>query len=394
MNTQTNTSISRLFALAGLTALAPLAIDAYLPAMPTMAEQLGVSIHDIELTLSLFLAGFAAGQLIGGPFSDQVGRRRSIFTGMAVYLAGTIGIIFSSNVEALWLFRIIQAFGGGLAIVNTAAIIRDTSSGVHSARNLAHIAMIMMTAPLLAPLLGAGMLHLTGWRGIFAALLLYGIVLGTVIWRTIPETRREGSAPISAKRRYGEILSHRQAMGYALSQSFSYAGMFAFITASPLVYIEYFGISEASYPLCFGINIIGLMVFNRINVRLLRNYSPATLLRVGQGLQILIISALLIYLWQVSQPTLQAVVTLIAMAFCCQALIVSNASACTIEFFPHSSATAAALLGASGFMFGAISGSLVSFWGDGTPLPMAITMMLCSLTGFTLRELLHLKPAN
>jgi len=178
-----------LILLAALTALAPLAIDAYLPAIPTMAISFASSIHDVELSLSLFLAGFSAGQLIGGPISDHIGRRLTIFAGLLIFALGTLGIILSTSLSGLLLFRIIEAIGGGIAIVNSGAIIRDISSGRDSAKNLSHMALIMMLAPLFAPLIGSTILHLSNWHSIFTFLLCYTLVIAGLIYKNIPETR-------------------------------------------------------------------------------------------------------------------------------------------------------------------------------------------------------------
>jgi DHA1 family bicyclomycin/chloramphenicol resistance-like MFS transporter len=164
---------SLLFLLARLTALAPLAIDAYLPAIPSMAISFGTSIHHVELSLSLFLAGFAVGQLIGGPLSDHFGRRLTIFVGLSIFAFGTLAIIFSSTLNGLLLFRIIEALGGGMAVVNSGAIIRDVSSGRDSAHNLSQMALIMMMVPLLAPAIrnGAFISYQLAWHFCFSTQL-------------------------------------------------------------------------------------------------------------------------------------------------------------------------------------------------------------------------------
>ncbi|NHN38497.1 multidrug effflux MFS transporter [Pseudomaricurvus alcaniphilus] len=394
-NTQPSKSITlaQILILAGLLATAPLAIDAYLPALPAMATSYGVSIHDVELSLSLFLAGFAVGQLVGGPFSDHIGRRISISVGLGIFLLGTLGIIFSPNIESLWLFRVLQAFGGGLAVVNPNAIIRDLSSGLESARNLSHMAIIMMLAPLLAPMIGTAILQLTDWRGIFVFLFIYCALIGLVIAWRLPETRAVQLERPSALNRYWQVISHRHAMGYVATLSLSYASMFAFITASPLLYIDYFGASTALYPFLFGANVLGLMIFNRVNVRLLRSLQPSWILKLGQYLQLLNCALLFAYVSLSDTPQLAPVVCMMVAFFCCQALIVSNATSSAIEYFPRNSATATALLGASGFMAGALSGTAVGLLGDGTPLPMAAIMLTCSLLSLGLRHFLQRRKA-
>ncbi len=375
--------------LAALTAMTPLAIDAYLPAMPDMSAFFNVSIHDTELSLSLFLAGFAVGQIIGGPFSDHFGRRAATGTGISLFCLGTLGIIFSPSIEWVWACRIIEALGGGLAVVNSAAVIRDLSKGQESARHLSNMAIIMMLAPLLAPLIGMLLLHMSGWRLIFDFLLVYGLLIGSTLFFKLPETRLIVSDRPSAFRRYKMVLSNRCAVGFIFSQCFALGGMFAFITGSPSVYMGYFGVSETVYPFLFGINVVSMMFFNRLNLRLLHQYRPQQILSLGQAGQLLTAAVLLLYVSFVQSPSLYLVLPLIVVFIGLMGLIVSNATSSTVEYFPTNSATATALLGAAGFATGAVSGSLVGVLGDGTAWPMSVVMFSCALFAPLLRWLMQ-----
>ncbi len=371
--------------LAALTAMAPLAIDAYLPAMPTMAEQLQIPIHDVELSLSLFLGGFALGQIVGGPLSDQFGRRRIIFTGIGLFIVGSAGIIVSQTIESIWFWRVIQAAGGGLAIVNSSAVIRDISSGRDSARHLSQMAIIMMIAPLMAPIIGMLLLHLAGWQSIFVFLLVYACLLGWLLFRFLPETHQHLANRPSVVRRYLSVLSHRQAMGFLAAQCFSFGGLFTFITASPSVYMGYFGVSETLYPFLFGVNVLVMVAFNRLNMRMLRYHGPAFLLTIGQCLQLIVGLLLLAHVFFTPSPQLWILVVGIMFFIGFQGLTVANAIASTVEFFPQSAATATALLGACGFMTGAASGWLVTAITDGSPLPMILVMSLCAFFGLSFK---------
>lgn len=385
---------SLILLLAALTAMTPLAIDAYLPAMPDMASFFDVSIHDVELSLSLFLAGFALGQIVGGPFSDHFGRRAATGSGISLFCMGTLGIIFSPTMEWVWAWRIVEAFGGGLAVVNSAAVIRDLSKGQESARHLSNMAIIMMMAPLLAPLIGMLLLHLSGWRLIFDFLLVYGLVIGSTLFFKLPETRLIVRDRPNAFRRYKMVLSNRCAVGFIFSQCFALGGMFAFITGSPAVYIGFFGVSETLYPFLFGINVVAMMFFNRLNLRLLHHYRPQQLLSVGQAGQLLTASVLLLYISFSESPSLYLVVPLMIGFIGIMGLIVSNATSSTVEYFPTNSATATALLGASGFASGAVSGSLVGLLGDGSAWPMAVVMFSCALLAPLLRILMQYRPTE
>jgi len=276
-----------------------------------------------------------------------------------------------------------------MAIVNSGAIIRDVSSGRDSARNLSQMALIMMMAPLLAPVIGMTLLQITGWHGIFVFLLIYTVIITFLIYKNIPETRAKNKHRPSALQRYLAVLKHRQALGYLFALCFAYGGMFAFITGSPSVYMGFFKISETVYPLFFGANIVTMILANRVNVRLLRYYNSSHLLSLGQSIQLVTGFTLLSYVSMVDDPQLAIVVGLVMLFVGSQSFIVSNATSSTIEFFPNNSGTASALLGASGFATGALSGSLVGLLGDGTPLPMAMVMTGCIVMGITLRFIMQ-----
>ncbi len=388
--TDTNYPILKmLFIIAALTALAPLTIDAYLPAIPTMADSFTTSIHNIELSLSLFLAGFSIGQLLGGPLSDQIGRRSTIFIGLTIFSWGSIGIIIGTTLTELLIFRVIEALGGGLAIVNSSAIIRDISSGRDNARNMSHMALIMMLAPLLAPMIGSVILHFSNWHSIFIFLVCYALIVAVFIYIYIPETRIVNHHKINAFKRYWMVLKHRQALGYIFSLCFAYGGMFAFITASPSVYMGFFGLSSSIYPFFFGANIVSMVLANRLNILLLYKYSPDRILWLGQLIQLITGSILLVYVLLATELNLYLFVSLVMLFVGAQGFIVSNATSSAIEFFPTNSGTASALIGASGFAMGAITGTLVGILGDGTPFPMALIMMGCIVLGVVMRIILQ-----
>lgn len=383
---QNTLSISRLLImLAAMVALAPFAIDTYLPAMLGIADDFTVSVHDVELTLSLFLGGFAAGQIIGGPFSDHFGRRFSTLTGLSLFIVGTLGITLSTNIQMMWLLRVVQAIGGGLVVVNSPAVIRDISSGHDSARYLSRMAVIMMMAPLLAPMIGTLILQVGSWRAIFVFLLVYSLLILLATSTRLPETRIPHPERPSVLSRYLDVFTHRRALAYIFSQSFSYGGMFAFITGSAAVYMGYFEVSKNVYPFLFGANVVTMVLSNRLNLKLLHHFAPKNLLSLGQAIQVVAGLLLVGYTALSDQPQLTVYVILVVVFIGMQGLIVANATASTIEFFPHNSATATALLGALGFITGSVSGTMVGVLGDGSALPMAEVMLVCAIAGPVMR---------
>lgn len=375
--------------LAALVALGPLAIDAYLPAIPMMAEDLNTSLHTIELTLSLFLLGFAGGQLIGGPLSDRHGRRLTISIGLTLFMLGSLATALGPTVEVLWVGRVLQAFGGGMGVVNTMAMVRDRYSGRESAQVLSQIVTILMIAPLAAPFIGSFLLLFTDWRAIFLFLFVYAALLLIVLRRQLPETRlAEHVTIINPLRRYLGVLKNRQALAFLCSVAMANAGMFAFITGSPGVYMGHFNASEFLYPFLFGANIIALAISNQLNVRLLRRFEAKHILQIGQYLQLA--TGLVMFLSVLWLPlTLWTLVPMIMIFISMQGFIVANGMSSATDYFPHSAATATALISASGFTAGAISGSLVGMLGNGSPLAMLSVMAMCPLLGIILRSLLQ-----
>lgn len=375
--------------LAALTALAPLAVDAYLPAFPTMADDFNVPVQRIELTLSVFLIGFAFGQLTGGPFSDHFGRRTAIFSGLVLFLLGSIGIVMGSSLETLWASRFLQALGGGMSIVNSSAIVRDIYKGADSARAMSRISAIMMVAPMLAPFLGSAILHLGSWRIIFVILAIYAVALLLTLKVHLPETRQLNGLPsLSPFKRYRQILTHRRALGYLMSVALGYGAMFAFITGSSSVYMAHFGVSLALFPVLFGANVVMLLIFNKINARIVHRYTPKRLLALAQYTQIFIGLSLL-SLMTLSEISLWQMVLGIMLFIGLQGFIVSNGTASTLEYFPQSAATATALIGATGFTLGGLSGAVIGIFGDGSPLFLMLIMTASVICGVVLRKSLH-----
>lgn len=380
--------------LAALVALGPLAIDAYLPAIPKMAADLGTSLHQIELTLSLFLLGFAAGQLFGGPFSDRYGRRLTILIGLSLFMAGSLLTAFGTVIEVLWLGRLLQAFGGGMGVVNTMAMVRDRYEGQQSAQVLSQIVTILMIAPLAAPFIGSFLLLFADWRAIFLFLFAYAALLLLVLRRNLPETQdRANISMINPLRRYLGVLKSRPALAFLFTVAMANAAMFAFITGSPGVYMGYYGASETLYPFLFGANILSLTVANQVNIRLLRRFPARKILAIAQISQGIIGTVMLVsLLWL--PLTLFGLVPLIMLFVGMQGFIIANGMSSATEYFPHSAATATALISASGFTLGAVSGALVGAIGDGSPLAMVGVMAICPYLGFVLRIWLQRHKPN
>ncbi|MCE8015710.1 Bcr/CflA family multidrug efflux MFS transporter [Halomonas sp. MCCC 1A17488] len=365
------------------TALAPFAIDAYLPAMAALADSIGASIHHTELSLSAFLAGFALGQLLFGPLSDRVGRKPVLLGGLVAFLLASLVITSVDSLSELLAWRFVQALGGGATVVNSAAIVRDCFSGREAAKVMSTMAIIMLLAPLVAPVVGSGLLYLGDWWLIFVFLAGYAAFLMWLMGTRLPETRDPG-APAASPRQmlgnYASVLRHREAMGYVCAASMSFAGLFAFITASPFLYLEHYGLSPGHYPLVFGVNVVTMAASNRLNIRLLRWRSPQQNLRLGLAIQLTAASGLAL-LVATGLESLWSVVPLVMLFAGTIGLVAPNAISSLLDHFHHMSATAAALQGSIQFSCGALAGVLVGAFQIDSAWPMVATMLGASLAG-------------
>ncbi len=369
--------------VAANTALAPFAIDAYLPAMAALADSVGASIHRTELSLSSFLAGFALGQLLFGPLSDRIGRKPVLLGGLVVFLLASLAITTVGSLTELLAWRFVQAIGGGATVVNSVAIVRDCFQGREAARVMSTMAIIMLMAPLVAPVVGSALLYLGDWRLIFIFLACYAAFLMWLLSTRLPETRAPGSPTASPRQvlaNYASVLRHREAMGYVCAASMSFAGLFAFITASPFLYLEHFGLSPGLYPLVFGVNVVAMVASNRLNIRLLRRRSPQQNLRLGLAIQLGAATGLVLVVAS-GLESLWTMVPLIMVFAGTIGLVAPNAITSLLDHFKHMSATAAALQGSIQFSCGALAGVLVGAFEIDSAWPLVITMLGAALIG-------------
>ncbi len=377
MDIKTQPSLPLLLAM--LVAMTPFSVTTYLPAFPVIAESLNTDITLIQFSLTLFLVGFALGQLIGGTCSDSYGRKPIALTGILVFIFSSLMISMAQTPDELLLFRFLQALGGGGSTVNASAIVRDLFNKKQSARMLSMVSIMVLVAPLAAPVVGALLLKMYGWRSIFLLLTGYGSLLWITLFLLLPETRGRQPEGLNLKKvvsGYLSVFRHSRALSFIFTQSFSSGMQFSFMTASPFIYMGYFGVSSDIYPVLFAANVISMMLFNRVNVQLLNRWSPEQNLKFGISLQLLANS--LLFTSAFFDPPLGVVVVLVMLAIGCQSLVWPNASACTLSYFPENSGSTTAVTGALRFTMGAVTGSLVSLLHNNTLFPMTFMMLTCT----------------
>lgn len=379
--------------LAAVFALTPFTIDSYLPAMPTMAKAMDVDISLMSVTVSLYIFGLAIGQLIGGPLSDKKGRSFAMIAGLAVFAIASLLLTTATQIEVLWFWRVIQAIGGGMAVVGVPATIRDTCSGKEAAKLFSLIALIMMIAPSIAPTVGTIIMSLADWRWIFYTLAIMAVLVAILVMRFMPKTKKVAvvlsedpadKKPDEVQKKIGllSVFSEKRALGFMVAQAFAYSVMMIFLTNASMMYMEVFGQTPQQFSLLFFANICGLVVVNRANSFLLARFEPESLLKAFLSLQVL--GGIILVTASIVVPdALYVTVTGFVIAISANGAVISNASACFMKRFGRNAGSASAVLGATQYTVGGTVSALSAFISMGSVQPVVIIMLISSITALT-----------
>lgn len=375
--------------LASIAAIMPFAIDAYLPAVPAMAQSLQVNSAYIQQSLSSFLIGQAIGLIIGGTISDIKGRKPIVLIGLAIFALSSFTLVFIQNIEQLMMARTAQAIGAGMIAAMGGAIVRDYYEGQQAAQMFTLIGLIMMLAPLLAPTIGSALHHLWGWRSIFAFLGCYALIMLIIQTKFLPQKpiiqqHKQTLSQIShdVVKRYIHVFTTRPALGFLFFQSLSFSAMFCFLTESPFVYMQYFQLSEFHYAWVFALNLVAMMSFNRITAwRLKKGNKSHQILAWGVIIQCLLNICLFILALITTMPPLWLFVMLVCLSVGTQGFIAANTQACFMQFFKAESGSANGVLLSSQALIAASIGYLTTQLHDGSLIIMPMMMMSCSLLG-------------
>jgi DHA1 family bicyclomycin/chloramphenicol resistance-like MFS transporter len=353
--------------LGALIALGPLTIDLYLPALPTITDELLTTDAGVQLTLTGTLLGVGLGQLVIGPLADRFGRKRPLLAGVSVHVLASALSVLAPNVAVLGGLRVLQGLGAAAGAVIAMAIVRDLYTGRAAATLLSRLILVMGTAPVLAPTFGAWVLAFTSWRGVFAVLALYSLIMLPVAARWLPETlprdRRQTSGVTGTLRTYGRLLRDHTFVGLVLVAGLTMSAMMSFISGAPFVFQEQFGLDQQQFGLAFSSGAIWMIVASQLNPVLLRRFEPHQMLlgaigaAAAAGLLLLAVAAsgvgglfgLLPAIW----------LLLLAVGFA-----MPNAPAVALAGYGETAGTAAALLGAVQFGTGAIISPLVGLLGN------------------------------
>jgi DHA1 family bicyclomycin/chloramphenicol resistance-like MFS transporter len=377
--------------LGSLSLFGGLAVDMYLPAFPQMPSALHTRASEIELTFTACLVGFAVGQLIAGPLSDRWGRRRPVVVGIAGFAVTSIACALAPTVSALCVLRLFQGVCGGAALVMARTIVRDLFTGEEVARVFSTLLLVTAAAPLLAPQIGAELLRITSWRGIFVALTLIGSVLLLVavlfVAETLPPERRHTGGFRQALRHAAVVCRDRSYLAYFLASTFAFGAIFAYISGSSFVLENIYGLTPQRFGLVYSLNALGIVLGSQMNARLVSKVGSARLLAAGLGAMSVVSLSLLVVLWTKRGGILDVDPLLFGLLFSL-GFVSPNAMALAVRGHADSAGTAIAILGSSQFLIGAIVAPLVAIGGQHDARPMAIVVAAFALGAVSSRMVL------
>ncbi len=379
-----------------LIAIGPLSLDAYLPAMPAMAETFGVDIVALNNTISIYLVGFGISQFLGGTFSDQIGRKRIGLIGLAIFVIASVSISFAQSIQQVQWLRFVQALGGGFSTVICMAIVRDVYPISELGRRMAMMTLIMLASPVIAPALGAALLQF-GWQTIFLFKAGYAGVLFLVYWLRVPETRDgkwSNLSIVSALRQCAEVIARkvdgrRLPMRFAFSMALVSGVFMTFLTNSSFTYIEYFGVSASAFPIYFSLSIVGLIGTNIYSMNRLTPAKAPGYFRYGLIVQACAVVSLAVIVFA-GNTNIWGVVIPVMVLVACFGLIGPAGSSQYRSFFEKLAGSASSFYTTLMFAMGAVFGAISNYFFDGTLRPMVLTMLCASLTalliGATIRH--------
>jgi DHA1 family bicyclomycin/chloramphenicol resistance-like MFS transporter len=365
-----------------LAAIGPLSIDMYLPAFPSIAKGLNTTVSSVMLSLSSFFIGISFGQLIYGPLLERYGRKTPLYFGLTIYAISSLACATAMSVETLIIFRFFQALGGCVGMVASRAMVRDLFDVKDNAKVFSTLMLVIAVSPIIAPSLGGLITTYIGWRFIFIMLIVVIAMIVAGIYFLLPDSKQPDPTyslkPKAILTGFASILQHPQFLLYAFSGAVASAGLYAFISGSPYVFLEIFKATEQHYGWGFAFVASGLIGSSQLNSLLLKRYTSQQIIKVALLSQS-IIAITLVSIALLGLSELYSTLILVFFYLSCQGFIFPNASALSMSPFGHNAGNASALLGFIQMSLGAFMSAMVSLFHNGTTIPMTGVMAFCSI---------------
>lgn len=368
--------------LIAMVTFGPVSIDIFLPSLPDMTRVFATDVSHVQMTMSVFIGGFALSQLVLGPLSDRFGRRPVLLAGIALYLAASLASLAAHSIDTLILARLVQSFGACSGPVLSRAIVRDAFPKEQAARTMALMASVFTIAPAVAPIFGGWLHTLFDWHANFVVMAIFGACLFLGTWKWLDETNLHPDLHALRLDRmiatYGLLLVQRSFLGHTLAISFIFAGMFCFVSVGSFVLIDVLGVRPDYFGFCFALVISGLLAGNVATARLGHRFGMTRMIGAGAIVAVLAGTALGgLALFHVE--TIAAVLVPMIGVFLAAGLVLPNGMAAAIAPHGRVAGSASALLGFIQMGIAATAGWMVGRMHDGTTLPMGVTiaLMLC-----------------
>jgi len=346
-----NQRVGYILMLGALVALGPFTIDLYLPAFPQVAADLVASDAAIQLTLTATMIGFGLGQLIVGPLSDSLGRKKPLLIATALHVVASIAVALAPTVELVMVGRVFQGIGAAGGAVVAMAVVRDLFAGQGLIRMLSRMALVTGLAPVLAPVIGSQLLRVVDWREVFFVLAGYGVLIGLIVatklFETLPPAERGHSEKGIVRKRYKKLLSDPAFVGIAIVGAMTFTTLFAYLSSSSFILQDVYGLSAQQYGVVFGINSMGLVACTQIASRIMRRFPPRTVTALGLG--VMSVGALTLLVGSVFDVGLIAVLASLFLVVSPVGLIMPSVQVTALANHGKEAGTAASLIGAANF---------------------------------------------
>ncbi|TCV97644.1 DHA1 family bicyclomycin/chloramphenicol resistance-like MFS transporter [Luteibacter rhizovicinus] len=369
-----------------LSAIGPFAIDMYLPALPSIGKSLGADVGTVQLSLMVFFMSMGVGQLIYGPLSDMIGRKRPIYIGLSIFALGSIGCAMAPDIHTLIFFRFVQGLGACAGMVIPRAIVRDMHTGTDAARLMSLLMLIFSVSPVLAPLTGSLVIKLASWRGIFwvvtGAAGLGLLMVATVLKETRPAEHRRESGIASAMAGYRTLLGDRHFLGVVFIGAFGIASFFAYLANSSFVLINHYGLTPTQYSLAFSVNAVSFIGASQFTARFGGRYGLKRVVRtavIGYAVTMVLLAAITAS----GVDRLGVMMGLLVVGYGFLGLVIPSSAVIALEEHGAIAGTASALMGTLQFGTGALVIAILGRFIDGTSLPMVMGIAACSLISLT-----------
>lgn len=399
MTTQSNSTSMKpylplLLVLGSVTCFGPLSIDMYLPAFPQISTDFGVSLSQVELTLAIYFLGLASGQIFYGPLADRYGRRKPLLAGVFIYVLASFFCATANSIESLIFFRFLQSLGSCAGMVISRAVVRDMFKPQESARVFSTLMLITAAAPILAPIIGGFIIQYFNWHWLFYILTFLSSLALIGVYFFLPETATPNKDYQFKHvfKTYLAISKDKKFLGYALAGGAAQAGMFAYITGSPFVFIEYFGIPSKYYGFIFGTNAFALITAAQINSRLVQKIELRKIFKII-FLSILFAGFALTLMGLIATHFLMIAIPLF-FYIGIMGMVFPNTTAAALSDQGKNAGSASALIGSIQFSCAALASTIVSALHATTPVAMTSVMGVCGTLSFLFYYFIVVKKVN